>query len=81
MLGTSQNIHTNYRIQRLQTNVPLALDSVTTENINNYFRKVRDYMFAYLQGYAGGEKLEKEVKRMKKFTNLIKELLKNTDTY
>ena len=42
-------------IQRLQTNVPLALDSVTTENIQNYCRKVRHYMFANLQGYAGGK--------------------------
>ena len=58
--------NTNYTIQRLQTNVPLALDSVTSENIQNYFRKVRHYMFAYLQGIAGGAELEKEVKRMKK---------------
>ena len=58
--------NTNYTIQRLRTNVPLALDSVTTENIQNYFRKVRHYMFAYLQGYAGGIELEKEVKRIKK---------------
>ena len=41
------------------------LDSITTENIQNYFRKVRHYMLAYLQGYAGGAELEKEVKRIK----------------
>ena len=40
--------------------LPLALDSVITENIQNHFRH---YMFAYLQGYAGGDEL---VKRMKK---------------
>ena len=58
----NQNANTNYTIQRLRTNVPLELDSVTTENIQNYFRKVRHYMFAYLQGYAGGTELEKKSK-------------------
>ena len=58
--------HTNYTIQKLRTNVPVALDSVTVENITNYFRKVRHYMFAYLQGIAGGLDLENEVKKMKK---------------
>jgi len=39
---------------------------VTLENITNYFRKVRHYMFAYLQGIAGGSDLENQVKKMKK---------------
>ena len=65
--------NTNYTIQQMRTNVPLVLDSVTSENIQNYFRKVRHYMFAYLQGIAGGAELEKEVKRMKKFINHIEE--------
>ena len=65
--------NTNYIIQRLRTNISLALDSVTTENIQNYFRKVRHYMFAYLQGFAGGTELEKEVKRIKKYINHIGE--------
>jgi len=58
--------HTNYTIKKLRTNVPVALDSVTVENITNYFRKVRHYMFAYLQGIAGVSGLENEVKKMKK---------------
>ena len=66
-------VNTNYTIQRLRENVPLALDSVTTENMQNYFRKVRHYMFAYLQGYGGGAELEKEVKKIKKILNLIVE--------
>ena len=45
----------------------------TTENIQNYLRKVKHYMFAYLQGYAGGTELEKEVKRIKKYINHIRE--------
>jgi len=56
--------HTNYTIKKLS--VPVALDSVTVENITNYFRKVRHYIFAYLQGIAGGSDLENEVKKMKK---------------
>ena len=57
--------HTNYTIQKLRTDVPVALDSVTVENITNYFRKVTHYMFAYLQGIAGGSDLENGVKKMK----------------
>jgi len=49
--------HANYTIQKLRTNVPVALDSVTVENITNYFRKVRRYMFAYLKGITGGSDL------------------------
>jgi hypothetical protein len=35
---------------------------VTLDNIQNYFRKVRHYMFAYLEGLPGGFDLEKLVK-------------------
>ena len=44
----------------------IALDLITIENIQNYFRKVKHYMFAYLQGYTGGNELEKQVKKMEK---------------
>ena len=66
-------------IQQLCANIPLALDAVTTENIQNYFRKVRHYIFAYLKGYGGGAELEKEVKKMKKILNLIIELQRITN--
>jgi len=42
-----------------------ALDSVTMENIQNHFRKIRHYMFAYLEGIPGGSELEKLVKKYK----------------
>ena len=58
--------YTNYTLPRLRKNVPNALDSVTVENINNYFRKTRQYMFAYLEGHVAGPELEKVVKRYKK---------------
>jgi len=58
--------HANYMIQRLRATVPQGLDSVSLENIRNYFRKARHYMFAYLEGYNGGNELEQQVKRYKK---------------
>ena len=42
--------HTNYMIQQLKITVPQGLDSITIDNIRNYFRKARNYMFAYLEG-------------------------------
>ena len=58
--------HTNYTIQRLRLIVPDGLDSVSIENIKNYFRKSRNYMFAYMEGYAGGGELETQIKKYKK---------------
>ena len=57
--------HCNYTIAGLRKNVPIALESVSVENIQNYFRKSRHYMFGYLQGVAGGPQLESLVKKMK----------------
>ena len=57
--------YTNYTFPRLHKNVPLALDSVSEENIQNYFRNVRQYMFGYLQGFVAGPDLEKQVKKYK----------------
>ena len=58
--------HCNYTIGSLRKNVPEGLDSVSVENIQNYYRKVRHYMFGYLLGFAGGPDLEEQVKKMKK---------------
>ena len=43
-----------------------AAVKVTTENIQNYFRKVRHYMFAYVEGFKGGPDLEKQIIKYKK---------------
>ena len=59
--------HTNYTIQKLRLMVPDGLDSAMVENILNYYNKARNYMFAYLEGGAGGKELEDTVKRYKNF--------------
>ena len=51
-----------YNIQSLRNNIILALDTVTIDHMSNYFRKVRHYMFGYLEGIPGGLELEKLVK-------------------
>ena len=48
-------------LRKLTIIIP-ALETVTLANIQNYFRKVRHYMFAYLEGLSGGNQLEKRVK-------------------
>ena len=58
--------HCKYTIAGLRKNVPHGLDCVTVDNIRNYFRKSRHYMFGYLQGVAGGPQLEELVLKMKK---------------
>ena len=55
-----------YSIKSLRNTVAPALDSVTMENVHNHFRKVRHYMFAYLEGVPGGSDLEKLVRNYKK---------------
>ena len=55
-----------YSIVSLRKLIIPALETVTLENIQNYFRKVRHYMFAYLEGLPGGNELEKLVKNYKK---------------
>ena len=57
--------HCKYSIPSLRKNIPLAYDSVTLENIQNHFRKVRHYMFAYLEGLIPGNK---EVQNCNKIT-------------
>ena len=42
--------HCNYSLPSLRKNIPLAYDTVTLDNIRNHFRKVRHYMFCYLEG-------------------------------
>ena len=58
--------HAKYNIESLRKNIPAGLDSITLENIQNYFRKARQYMFAYLQGETAGTKLEERIKYYKK---------------
>ena len=50
-----------------------ALDTVALDNIQNYFRKSRHHMFAYLEGIPGGSDLEKQVKEYIKSHRSISE--------
>ena len=60
---------TNHTIAGLCKIVPDALDSVTLENIQKHFRKIRQYMFGYLEGIPGGPELEAFVKKRKIYTS------------
>ena len=51
-------VHCKYSFSSLRKNIPLAYDSVTLENIQNHFRKVRHYMFGYLEGFTPGKELD-----------------------
>lgn len=55
-----------YSIVSLRKTVVPALESVSHDSIQNHFRKVRHYLFAYLEGLPGGSDLEKLVKKYKK---------------
>ena len=55
-----------YNLPSLRKNIPLGLQSVTLENIQNFHWKVRHYMFSYLEGHVAGAELEKNVAKYKK---------------
>ena len=38
---------------------------MTLDNIQIFFRKSREYMFAYLQGHVAGNLLEEQIKQYK----------------
>ena len=53
-------------IATIRINIPNGLVSVLLDNIQNYFCKVRQYMFGYLEGFTAGPDLEKTIKKHKK---------------
>ncbi len=55
----------NSTLEPNSKNIPLACDSVSVENIQNHFRKVRHYMFCYLEGLTPGKELDKRLKMYK----------------
>ena len=57
--------HTDYTIASLRQNIPLGLDSVSADNIANYVRRCRHYMFAYLEGSAVGPQLDEKIRHYK----------------
>ena len=56
----------NYNITGLRRNIPTALDKVSAENIDNYLRRVRVYMFGYLLGHQAGVELQELVNKFSK---------------
>lgn len=58
--------HCNYSLQSLCKNIPNAFESVSIENIQNYYRKVKHYMFCYLEGLTPGSELDERLKKYKK---------------
>ena len=52
----------DYNIHSLRRTIPLGLENVSKENITNYTRRCRNYMFAYLEGSAVGQELDDKIK-------------------
>ena len=57
--------HCKYSLPSLRKNIPLAYDSVSLENIKNHFRKVRHYMFSYVEGLTPGKELDQTLLKYK----------------
>ena len=57
--------HTNFTLVQLHQIVDPALDSVTTDLMCKYFRRVDEYERAYLEGKKAGKELEQAVKVFK----------------
>lgn len=57
--------HCNYTLPSLRKNIPQAYDTVSLENVQNHFRKVRHYMFCYLEGLTPGKDLDNALKKYK----------------
>ena len=55
-------MYTNFTLPRLRANANPALDSVSTDLIRMYFRRVVKYERAYLEGKEAGRELEQAVK-------------------
>ena len=54
--------YTNSTLTKLREILDPALDSVTVELMRKYFRKVREYEKAYLEGKKAGKEVEAAVK-------------------
>ena len=72
LLVSSKTLHQgicNYNIVGLRRNISPGLDTVSVENIANYFRRARNYMFGYLLGHKAGIALETLIKNIQKTLN------------
>ena len=55
----------NYTLPGLRKTIPKGFQSITMENIQNFFTKSRNYMFAYMEGLEAGTALELQMKEYK----------------
>ena len=65
--------HSNFTLACLRQIVDPALDSISTDLIRKYFRKVQDYETAYLEGKKAGKELEKAIKVYKSHRRIFNE--------
>ena len=65
--------HSNFTLARLRQIVDPALDSVSTDLIRKYFRKVQNYETTYLEGKKAGKELEKAIKVYKSHRRIFNE--------
>lgn len=54
-----------YTLPSLCATIPHGLDLVKLDNIQNFHRKCRHYMFAYFEGHVAGSQLEEQVRKYK----------------
>ena len=67
-MGTTEALYKKslkYSIQSLRKSIPDSYDSATLENIQTHFRKVRHYMYGYLEGLTPGNQLDEALKKYK----------------
>ncbi len=58
--------HCNYSIRSLRFNIQATIDSISLENVQNHFRKVKHFMFCYLEGLVPETDLDERLKKYKK---------------
>ena len=55
--------HCDYSFKGLEDTIVPALDSVSLDTIRKFFRKMRDYIKTYKEGYIAGPALENAIKK------------------
>ena len=65
--------HSNFTLVKLRDTINPALDSVSVDLIRKYFRKVREYELAYVEGNKAGKEVEAAVKLYKSHRRVFSE--------
>ena len=65
--------YSNFTLQKLRATIDPALDSVSVDLIRKYYRKVRDYEAAYVEGNKAGKEVENAVKKYKSHRRIFSE--------